>query len=169
LTEPILDPEYWRLRLVRSEEPHHTVFKCSSDKWKMICDKHKEILENTIRPKDSILDAGCGWGRLIELLPHWWIGDYLGIDISPDLIEKARVDYPRREFIVGNLTDSIQLVDGEFDWVIMISMRPMIIRNLGQAYWDLINTKLKCFSDRILFLEYDEEDEGSIECSLSSG
>lgn len=54
----------------------------------------------------SINDVGCGWGGLLHFLARrrrlQWV-DYLGIDLSPDMIEAARRARPRHaaRFVLG--------------------------------------------------------------------
>ena len=44
-----------------------------------------------LRPESSLLDFGCGVGRLaLQAIPYLNSGDYLGLDISPTMIEGAR-------------------------------------------------------------------------------
>jgi trans-aconitate 2-methyltransferase len=60
-----------------------------------------------LRGDETVLDAGCGSGRVTELLlerlPR---GEVIGVDASPSMIEKAREALPdRTEFIVSDLLD----------------------------------------------------------------
>ena len=164
MTEPILNPRYWGLRLKRASERHQAIFRCPIDRWKRIEEKHKKILAETIHCQDSILDAGCGWGRLLELLPENWEGTYLGIDIAPDFIDLALGQYNYHSFIVGDLRSLPNWISDKFyGWAILISMRPMVIRNLGQGQWDKMESEIRRVSRKLLYLEYDENDNGSIE------
>src|SRR5215467_8155915 len=44
-----------------------------------------------LRPESSLLDFGCGVGRLaLQAIPYLASGRYLGLDISPTMIENAR-------------------------------------------------------------------------------
>jgi len=52
---------------------------------------------------DTVLDAGCGNGRLIELLSKKNI-EYTGIDYSDKLINIARKQHPGHNFLVGDIT-----------------------------------------------------------------
>lgn len=164
MSEPILSEAYWRRRLEQapSDALHHAIFRCPTDRWRRIEEKHRQILTMLIQPHDAILDAGCGWGRLLDLLPLGWCGPYLGIDISPDFIEMANRRQERRLFMVGDLRRMPE-VKGVYDWAILISMRPMVRRNLGEAAWQEMEVELKRTSHRQLYLEYDENDKGSVE------
>jgi len=51
----------------------------------------------------SVLDVGCGSGRLLSGLPNGV--EYLGIDFSETLLKIARESYPEREFVLGDIAD----------------------------------------------------------------
>ena len=164
MSEDISNPLYWKRRLQRSpkDEIHHSIFICNGDRWRRIEDKHREILAKVIGPTDSVLDAGCGYGRLLTLMPPGWDGRYLGIDISPDFVEMARELHPNYNFIVGDLRNIG--VQG-FDWAVMISIRPMVRRNMGGEVWDAMEKEIRRSAKKLLFLEYDEENPESEEVS----
>jgi trans-aconitate 2-methyltransferase len=70
--------------------------------------------------KESILDIGCGDGRitahLAGLVPN---GNVLGIDLSPEMIRFAAgkyADHPNLSFLVGDASDL--KFAGEFDLVV---------------------------------------------------
>ena len=67
----------------------------------------------------SILDAGCAHGRLVPFLQshNMPLDNYIGIDISDELIAKAKSLYPALHFEQGNLT-TIPYADECFDTVI---------------------------------------------------
>lgn len=54
----------------------------------------------------SVLDLGCGHGRLLELLRAYPIGRYLGVDISEEAVRRARAQAPAdAQFAVGDYED----------------------------------------------------------------
>lgn len=168
--EPIFDQAYWhsRLRTAPVGSFHHAIYRCTNDEWSRIEARHKAILAGLIGEKDVILDAGCGWGRLLSLLPpHWRHRDednYLGVDLSSDFIDMARCQYPRRRFVIADLRDLRDVLKGlNFDLAVLVSVRPMIIRNAGQQVWDGIEAQLRECCTRLLYLEYDADDKGSLE------
>lgn len=59
-------------------------------------------LAGKIKDGDSILDLGCGNGRLIETLKDKKI-NYLGIDNSEELIRFAKENYPSYKFIISDI------------------------------------------------------------------
>jgi SAM-dependent methyltransferase len=171
--EPILDTNYWKIRLQEAPpgELHQAIFRCPKEKWDAIAERHRQILKEHIKPTDSILDTGCGWGRLLDLLPVEWQlksidrMQYLGVDISPDFIALARERHSKtgRLFVVGDLRDLWKLTDRQYDLAILISIRPMVIRNLGQPVWNEMESQIRKKVERLLYLEYDPQDKGSME------
>lgn len=79
---------------------------------------HKE-LENYLRflipPNSSVFEIGCGSGNLLAALRP---GRGLGIDISPKMIEAAKIKFPHLRFKVGDLED-LQ-VEEKFDYVVLV-------------------------------------------------
>ena len=58
---------------------------------------------NRIEPGMRVLDVGCGNGRLIPELSGTKVY-YTGIDFSEVLIEKAKSRFPKRRFMVRDIT-----------------------------------------------------------------
>lgn len=172
MSEDILNPLYWKKRLQQSykTELHHSIFNCGTERWRKIEEKHREILKKHIKPHDSIFDAGCGYGRLLTLMPEDWGGWYVGVDISPEFVEMAekRVGTIAHHFFVMDLQDLSDIREYKydlvkFDWAILISIRPMVIRNLGQAVWDKMEKEIRSVAKQLMYLEYDPNCEGFIE------
>jgi trans-aconitate methyltransferase len=66
------------------------------------------------RPNERILDAGCGTGQLTAKIAE--SGAHVdGIDHSPDMIGKARAEFPKLRFDVADLTSFA--VDDPYDAV----------------------------------------------------
>lgn len=154
MMQEIFDPAYWKRRLERARELHHAVFICPKDRWERIEEAHRKVLSEIVNRDTSILDAGCGYGRLLDLLPDSWNGTYCGLDISPDFIARAKKEHPGENFIVADVRDIH--FPSQFDLAIAISFRPMVKRNDEEA-WKKIEERLKALSKRQLYLEYDEE------------
>ena len=166
--EPILDKAYWQERLVKAKETalHHSVFRCSVDTWQRIEARHREILAETISDHESVLDAGCGYGRLLGLMPGRWRGRYLGVDLSPDFIALAEQTWicgPNRMFLCGDVRKLGFILEKEWDIAVLISIRPMVIRNCGESVWQEMESELRRVTKRRLYLEYSPEEGGEIE------
>jgi SAM-dependent methyltransferase len=172
--QPIEDPVYWKKRLNKAlytRQLHHSIFVCTLEKWEAIETRHCQILDRLILPNESILDAGCGYARLLDLMPKDWQGSYVGVDLSPDFIKLAATNHPDNDFICSPLEIAlhhlhrIMLAQSgtKYDWCILISIRDMIKRNSGEETWNEIHDGIRKVANRILYLEYDEEDNGVIE------
>ncbi|MGN1273408.1 MAG: class I SAM-dependent methyltransferase [Thermoguttaceae bacterium] len=65
-----------------------------------------------------LLDVGCGTGYLFELLQPAEISEWVGIDISPRMIEMARAkNIPGAEFLVGP-ANHLPFTEASFDVVV---------------------------------------------------
>ena len=163
--EPILSESYWRDRLAvqGKDERHKAIFITPKSNWDAIAEAHRKILAQHIHPEHTVLDAGCAWGRLLDLMPADWRGYYLGVDLSPDFVDLAKREHPGKPFRVADLRQMPFLLDDTFDWCILISIRPMVKRNLGNEAWDEMEKELKRVTRNLLFMEYDVNDLGTVE------
>ncbi len=85
--------------------------------------KEFKFFKNYLKENLSILDLGCGNGRLLKFLQdHYQEGkfQYLGIDNSSKLIKLAKLIHPKFEFIEGDLIN-IPQKDNKFDIVFCIA------------------------------------------------
>lgn len=153
MSKPVLDPSFWRDRL-QAKELRHSVFVCPAPMWQAICDRHRAILSVFAGPlRDAnILDVGCGYGRLLDLLPASWRGNYLGIDLSPNMVDKAKELHPDKAFVCANT----QVFSPKRDVAILISVRKMIQDNCDAAVWPSIQSDVEASSKHQLYLEYGE-------------
>src|SRR4051812_46825370 len=71
----------------------------------------KAAIELPIAAGDTVLDFGCGTGRLADFLPDGVT--YQGLDWSAEIVELARARRPARGFRVGS-SDEI----ASADWII---------------------------------------------------
>ncbi len=65
-----------------------------------------------------VLDAGCGAGRMLPYLAARGCRPE-GVDLSPEMVRRARADHPGHPCTVGSLTDLAHrdaLFDGVFSW-----------------------------------------------------
>jgi SAM-dependent methyltransferase len=65
-----------------------------------------------------VLDLGCGTGRLLSALKP---SHGVGVDISPNMIEIARRDFPQLEFVVGDIESPAVMssLTGAFDIIVL--------------------------------------------------
>jgi SAM-dependent methyltransferase len=153
---PIFDPAFWRERYEKNpDEIHRTVYHCSEGHFQAIAQAHKNILSRLVQKGDTILDVGCGYGRLLDLLPEK-PSMYVGFDLSPELIEEAKKRYPlfANSFLCYDIREVGENSITSFTWAVLISIKQMVIGNAGQEAWENLQTHILKFCDQILILEY---------------
>lgn len=148
MRKPVNKEDFWKWRLNEAEKSrlYYSVYLTNEQDWKHIEDTHKGIMEPYKDKK--VLDAGCGYGRASE-----WFSNYTGIDFSPDFIDKARELYPDKTFLKEDLKN-LPFKDNEFDVAFCISIKEMIIGNLGEAEWEKMENELKRVAKKVILLEY---------------
>lgn len=85
---------------------------CRDDYPQMLAELEKE-------PFDAVLDVGCGTGAVLALL-HEKYPDrrYVGLDLTPEMIEAARTKVaPGMEFVVGD-AENLPFDEASFDAVL---------------------------------------------------
>lgn len=70
---------------------------------------------------ESILDVGCGNGRLLDALDDKKI-KYLGVDNSEALIKLAKENYPSQQFLVSDILNLEAIEKNNFDWVFCLAV-----------------------------------------------
>jgi trans-aconitate methyltransferase len=101
-------PEEWGQRALSSVDDYRAA-DCGSK------ESHERrllaILKLPLQPGDTVLDLGCGTGKLADLLP----GDvtYVGLDWSPGVVASAQRRRPGHTFRVGSVGDMIPA-----DWIV---------------------------------------------------
>jgi len=121
-SQDVGDPLFWQERIEQSEligDIRHSVFRAPEQEWQKVCSDHQKIIKKVLkkkffRRKYDILDAGCGYGRGLDLMPKDWKGRYVGIDQSQDFINLAESNHPDREFYCENL-QHLPFDNDEFD------------------------------------------------------
>jgi len=74
-----------------------------------------EIYRYLVNPNQRVLEIGCGTGTLLASLQP---AHGVGIDFSPEMIARARKNYPEYEFHQADAHD-LSGMDGEFDAIIL--------------------------------------------------
>lgn len=72
----------------------------------------------TIKSKSSVLDIGCGTGRIRQVLPIEI--EYIGLDNSSELLDVARRHYANNKFIQADAR-ALPFPDNSFDAVLLIA------------------------------------------------
>lgn len=156
MSKPVTDTEFWKERLDRAiaeNEPHKAIWDIDKETWDTVKHIHGEILARLMNPfrSISILDAGCGQGEIIDVLPT--NATYIGLDISIDLVRYAQKKYPSHKFVVGDVR-KLGYPDHSFDLAICRSMDGMMKDNLGFEAWRQTEREILRVADKLLILGY---------------
>jgi cyclopropane fatty-acyl-phospholipid synthase-like methyltransferase len=71
------------------------------------------------QPGDRILDIGCGPGSMAPFLPG---SDYLGVDASPEYIERAQRRFPQMRFVCQRVSQYNLVERDHFDIVLALGI-----------------------------------------------
>ena len=83
--------------------------------------KREKIVKNIVKKNSTVLDIGCGTGKIIEALPHI---NYYGFDISKIYINYAKKKYnkPNIKFFCKKFTSSDLKKLPKFDYVLLFGI-----------------------------------------------
>lgn len=88
------------------------------NRWRGNKDADESVIKNVPQPK-SVIDIGCGTGRMLKLLSERWPRTVLyGVDFSGVAIERARKIVPECTFIHGVIDD----VKDTFDVALLLGV-----------------------------------------------
>ena len=101
------------------------------DRWRQLAAQGEnvhgeaDLVESILRsdapppsPAPSVLDAGCGTGRVAAELARRGF-DVVGVDLDPSMLGKARSRDPELRWVVGDLADAGLDLGRRFDLVVM--------------------------------------------------
>lgn len=97
-----------------------------------------EMVQRYILPHQRVLDSGCGNGRIADLFSQSKV-EYVGMDISSEMVDLASRLHPRREFVVGSMI-SPPFADASFDAILSIASfhhvpsKELRIKTVQEAY-----------------------------------
>ncbi|MDD2871395.1 MAG: class I SAM-dependent methyltransferase [Candidatus Gracilibacteria bacterium] len=72
----------------------------------------------------SVLDIGCGSARLLEQFSNKFDINkinYIGIDLSSEMINQAKINFPNQKFSVLSMTDLDKLSGNKYDFIFFIA------------------------------------------------
>jgi len=153
MNRPVDKLEFWKSRIDSSgDKKHHSVYRCDDGLWSILEKHHVRQIRQFIKPTDRVLDIACGYGRMAK---YFACENYTGIDFSPDFIDLASKQFPDYNFVVADLK-KLPFKDNQFDWCFGISIKAMIVRELGDNQWLKMEQEIRRVSKKTIFLEYSD-------------
>jgi SAM-dependent methyltransferase len=123
----------FRLRLNGSQDglllpPARMMYRVISTRWAAtFLDSGETIVDamaDTLRSAgkslddfDSVLDFGCGCGRLLRHLPKFTKAKLFGCDYNPELVAWCAKNLPIAKLAVNSLEPPLPYSDGSFDFI----------------------------------------------------
>jgi len=93
----------------------------------------KAKLLKFVRP-GAIADLGCGTGTVLELLRRKYRkSQFVGVDLSPEMIERCRKRFPDGEFLHHDITFRI-FAEGSLDTIVLCSILHEVFSYKGYDY-----------------------------------
>jgi SAM-dependent methyltransferase len=103
----------------QTQGKHHLLFPTFA--------KHTPSITSEIA---NLLDIGCGNGDLYQLAKEKNY-NYFGLDISDEMIQRAKQDYPEGRFLVSSATDFASKYSQQFDLIIISMLFPSLREKKG--------------------------------------
>jgi len=124
----------------------------------------KNILVHAgLRDGMSLVDLGCGSGRLATVLGREMKIEYLGIDIIQDLLDYARSKSPANYQFVLNRALTLPCADESADMVAGFSIFTHLLHEESYAYMEEVKRVLKPGAAMVFsFLEFAEQDHWNV-------
>lgn len=105
-------------------------------------DTEAYIFPKYITANQRLLDVGVGGGRTTANLAH--VASYVGVDLSPRMIEACRKRFPKLKFEVVNAAEPLPYENASFDCVLFS------FNGLGYLYPDLSRKGFLNEANRVL-------------------
>lgn len=167
--------EFWRTRIwevvASGLELHQIIFRTDIRNWNTIQQDTAKLLRGILPASCRLLDAGCGYGALYEILhavPHFAGVQYIGLDLSEDLIGIAKLRYPNAVFKQCRLEDADYPAD-HFDYTVFRSVEGMLHDNGHSTSWTIAFDNVRRMSKNIILIEYGAVNKPTILTKNSNG
>ena len=137
----------YRKSHLKKGEAYHSEFSDNAYKATM-WELEQEIINNFLnkyfnkKPIDDYLDFACGTGRIIQHLESYTINS-VGIDISESMLNIARKNCSKSDFIVAGITNENILINKKFDLITAFRFFPNAEEHLRKQIADLLSNHIK--------------------------
>ncbi|MBO3724178.1 class I SAM-dependent methyltransferase [Actinomyces bowdenii] len=119
--------------------------------WNEFSETESELLSSLLPQTDKVLDLGCGAGRASLLVPKATY--YVGVDLSAEMINSAKIRFPDRNFIQKDILEYLVSLNADsFDCVLLLNNVIDILHPLERRKMVLSEIKRILISDGNLVL-----------------
>lgn len=134
---------------------HHVIYVSPSREWKIVQENTQSILTDYLPNGGLLLDVGCGYGAVCEVLPDNVV--YLGVEICLPLYELAQELHPGRVFNKRDVrTGFSEYADGYFD-VALVRSTVDAINWYGEDTSETVKKELLRVCKIVIIQGYTEE------------
>ncbi len=149
-------PEFWARRIRKvdggSHPLHMTVIDTPIGDWEKIQHRTAEALR-AVKDGDRVLDAGCGYGALIDCLTA--IGrtvDYVGVDRCPEMVKLARREHPDARFRTADVA-ALPFEDDAFDWAVCRGLEGTAKTLVSNRAWVAMRREMLRVARRLMLVD----------------
>jgi len=125
------------------------------------------LFKKYLHDEMSVLDIGCGTGRLYQLFKEFQGVDYLGLDQSEEQIKMAKKDFPNNNYLLAEMTN-LPLENKKFDFIFCIATLHHLPDEISREK-ALLEMKRVLKSDGYLFLTNWNMDSLSAKKTIAKG
>lgn len=111
--------------------------------------KSVDSMRKTISSIES-LDFACGTGRITSVLEPL-VDKSIGLDISSDMLERAKINTNLSEFLCGDLTTDDTLCQGPFDLITTFRFVTNAEPELREKALIALRKRMRSFDSRLVF------------------
>lgn len=127
---------------------------------------YEDYLSPLLRPGTTVLEYGCGIGRMVDRISKAGVITE-GVDISPEVINHARVRYPQYTFYVNDGYSLSDLPSNKYDGAFSVNcMQHISVHDVRQSIFEEIYRVLK--DDGIFVVQFGFGAGGGNKCAYYS-
>lgn len=157
---PVTLTEFWRHRILKAfatgKDLHTCIYDIDYATWVSIQELTVTNLKKIVPLDSTLLDAGCGYGAVagyLKACAAMRTVKYTGVDLSPELIEIAKIRSPSSTFLVKDLRSTDYETD-QFDFALVRSVEGMLDDNCTEVGSKAFMVEVSRIAKTVIVMEY---------------